>query len=51
VSHSATYLDYYPAMADEDDGMRPEISFDEGAFECEGDAIMAPLTRRLSIRN
>jgi lysophospholipase L1-like esterase len=45
VNHSVTYLDYYSAMADEDGGMRPGISFDGVHPNAKGYAIMAPLAQ------
>jgi lysophospholipase L1-like esterase len=43
VNHSVTYLDYYSAMADENGGMKPGISFDGVHPNAQGYAIMAPL--------
>ena len=45
VNHSVTYLDYYSAMADEDGGMRPGISFDGVHPNAKGYAIMGPLAQ------
>jgi lysophospholipase L1-like esterase len=45
VNHSVTYLDYYSAMADEEGGMRPGISFDGVHPNAKGYAIMAPLAQ------
>jgi lysophospholipase L1-like esterase len=45
VNHSVTYLDYYTAMADEDGGMKPGISFDGVHPNAKGYAIMAPLAQ------
>jgi lysophospholipase L1-like esterase len=45
VNHSVTYLDYYSAMADEDGGMKPGISFDGVHPNAKGYAIMAPLAQ------
>ena len=43
VNHSITYLDYYPAMAAEDGGMKPGISKDGVHPNTKGYAIMTPL--------
>ena len=43
VNHSMTYLNYYPAMAAEDGGMKPGISKDGVHPNTKGYAIMAPL--------
>jgi lysophospholipase L1-like esterase len=45
VNHSVTYLDYYTAMAGEDGGMKPGISFDGVHPNAKGYAIMAPLAQ------
>ena len=45
VNHSVTYLDYYSAMADENGGMKPGISFDGVHPNAPGYAIMAPLAQ------
>jgi lysophospholipase L1-like esterase len=45
VNHSVTYLDYYSAMADEEGGMRPGISFDGVHPNAKGYAIMGPLAQ------
>ena len=45
ATHGATYLDYFTAMADEDGGMRPGISFDGVHPNAKGYAIMGPLAQ------
>ena len=45
MNHSVTYLDYYSAMADENGGMKPGISFDGVHPNAKGYAIMAPLAQ------
>jgi lysophospholipase L1-like esterase len=45
VNHSVTYLDYYSAMADENGGMKPGISFDGVHPNAQGYAVMAPLAQ------
>jgi lysophospholipase L1-like esterase len=45
VNHSVTYVDYYSAMAGEDGGMKPGISFDGVHPNAQGYAIMAPLAQ------
>src|SRR6202789_3672901 len=43
VNHSVTYLDYWTALAGEDGGMKPGLSFDGVHPNAEGYAIMGPL--------
>jgi lysophospholipase L1-like esterase len=45
VMHSVTYLDYYSAMADENGGMKPGLSFDGVHPNAKGYAIMGPLAQ------
>lgn len=45
INHSVTYLDYYSAMADEEGGMRPGLSFDGVHPNARGYAIMTPLAQ------
>jgi lysophospholipase L1-like esterase len=45
INHSVTYLDYYSAMAGEDGGMKPGISFDGVHPNAAGYAIMVPLAQ------
>ena len=45
VTHSVTYLDYYSAMAGDDGGMKPGLSFDGVHPNAAGYAIMGPLAQ------
>jgi lysophospholipase L1-like esterase len=45
TAHGATYLDYFSAMADENGGMKPGISFDGVHPNAKGYAIMTPLAQ------
>jgi lysophospholipase L1-like esterase len=45
VNHSVTYLDYWTALAGEDGGMKPGLSFDGVHPNAQGYAIMGPLAQ------
>jgi lysophospholipase L1-like esterase len=45
AAHGATYVDYFSAMADENGGMKPGISFDGVHPNAKGYAIMMPLAQ------